>query len=248
MQSTGGNVYGELSQNDHIQRSSMVQVMVRSDWNRLAAGTNFFAAVSTGGELYLWGRNHCGQLGLNDRTDRLFQSERGVASLFSKVDCGLAHTAAIDASTGKMWTWGANDRGQLGQGDYLYRSLPVQFAGSVVWSTVACGNEFTMAIDTSNRLFSWGHNDCGQLGIGLNGGVGVVRQSPVQIAGSWTSVACGFSHALAINSAGQLFAWGFNGFGGVGDSTTTSRSTPVQIPGSWSNISCGYHFSIGKRI
>ena len=48
-------------------------------------------------------------------------------------------------------------------------------------------------------------------------------------AGSWEKVAVGAYHSLAVNSDGEVFAWGYNSNGQVGDGTQTERSTPVAV-------------------
>src|SRR5437870_3450748 len=82
---------------------------------------------------------------------------------------------------------------------------------------------------TTNTVYAWGVNSSGQLGTG-----GFEAQaSPVAItlaAGvTPTAVSAGWSHSLAIGSDGNLYAWGSNANGALGDGTTISQSVPEMI-------------------
>jgi alpha-tubulin suppressor-like RCC1 family protein len=145
------------------------------------------------------------------------------------------HTAAIRID-GALFTWGYNNRGQLGDNTTTSKSSPVQI-GTSSWTSVSAGNSHTAAIRTDGALFTWGRNTNGQLGDGTT----ISKSSPVQIGtDSWTYVAAGNFHTSAIRSDGTLFAWGFNTNGQLGDGTAISRSSPVQIgTSSWTSVSAG---------
>jgi len=59
----------------------------------------------------------------------------------------------------------------------------------------------------------------------------VARLSPLRIGlrTRWTAITAGGKHTIALKSDGTLWAWGWNGFGQLGDGTTTSKYSPVQI-------------------
>jgi len=129
---------------------------------------------------------------------------------------------------GKLWTWGNNYYGQLGDNTGTDRSSPVQtITGGTNWKQVSCGSRSTAAIKTDGTLWTWGYNLYGQLG----DNTGTDRSSPVQtITGgtSWKQVSCGRYFTAAVKTDGTLWAWGDNGYGELGDNTGTSRSSPVQ--------------------
>jgi len=144
---------------------------------------------------------------------------------------------------GKLWTWGNNDYGQLGDNTGTNRSSPVQtITGGTNWKQVSCGTRSTAAIKTDGTLWTWGSNSYGQLG----DNTGTNRSSPVQtITGgtSWKQVSCGKYFTAAVKTDGTLWSWGNNGYGELGDGTgETYRSSPVQtIAGGsiWKQVSCG---------
>jgi alpha-tubulin suppressor-like RCC1 family protein len=80
-------------------------------------------------------------------------------------DRGGGHTCAIAGPDAEVWCWGANDRGQLGDGTTEDRPLPRRVIGLRGAQRVACGGAHTCAIDGDGRLRCWGDNARGQLGL-----------------------------------------------------------------------------------
>ena len=84
---------------------------------------------------------------------------------------------------GTLWIWGANNYGELGVNDVVYRSSPTQVPGTN-WHTVSFGYNNTFASKTDGTLWVWGSNVNGQLG--LNQAVSISYSSPVQVPGNWS--------------------------------------------------------------
>ena len=142
---------------------------------------------------------------------------------WTQVSATLSHTVAI-RNDGTLWAWGANNGGQLGQGDTINRSTPVQI-GSSSWIAVGVGNDASFAIRTGSGLFGWGDNTNGILGQGNTTSL----SSPLQIGtSSWTSISA-TQHAVGITTANTMFAWGLNSAGQLGDNTTVNKSSPIQV-------------------
>jgi alpha-tubulin suppressor-like RCC1 family protein len=78
---------------------------------------------------------------------------------------GSGHTVAIKAD-GSLWTWGRNDRGQLGNGTTIDRDVPGQIGLGASWATVSTFADHTVAVRADGTLWAWGPNDAGQLGDG----------------------------------------------------------------------------------
>ena len=134
-----------------------------------------------------------------------------------------------------LWLWGHNNYGQLGDASITHKSSPIQtVSGGTNWKSVSGGGYHTAAIKTDGTLWLWGYNNSGQLGNNTN----TNKSSPVQtVSGgtNWKSVASGYYHTAAIKTDGTLWTWGSNGYGQLGDNTTTSRSSPVQTVSSGTN-------------
>jgi len=162
---------------------------------------------------------------------------------FTQISTLISHTVAI-RNDGTLWSWGANDSGQLGQGDIVPRSAPLQ-VGSSSWTNVFAGPNATYAVRTDGGLFTAGDNTYGILGQGDT----VSRSSLVQLGtSSWTSISSSLTgHTLGITNTGALYGWGYNQYNelGLNESNPLMRSSPVQVgTSSWTKVSAGNNFSL----
>ena len=147
----------------------------------------------------------------------------------------------------KLWTWGSNGFGQLGDNTTTNRSSPITTAGGGSdWSQVSGGGGYTAAIKTDGTLWTWGYNNIGQLGDNTV----TSRRSPITTAGGgtdWSQVSGGGYYTGAIKTDGTLWTWGRNDYGQLGDNMSTNRSSPGTTAGGgtdWSQVSCGqYHIA-----
>jgi alpha-tubulin suppressor-like RCC1 family protein len=240
----GRNNAGQLGLNDTVNRSSPVQVGVLTTWSEIASGYGHNASVKTDGTLWTWGQNSTnGRLGDNTVINKSSPIQIGALTNWYQVACSRDNTASVKTD-GTLWTWGSGTKGQLGDNttflSYAGRSSPVQVGALSDWSQVSCGRYFTAAVTTSGELYAWGNNLRGQIG---NNSSGALQNfsSPVQVGAltTWDQVACGYAHTLAIKNDGTLWAWGYNGYGQVGDNTTVNKSSPVQVGAltNWSKVS-----------
>ncbi len=150
------------------------------------------------------------------------------------VAAGYVHTCALLAG-GAVKCWGADDRGQLGNGATSDSSLPVDVALPAPASAVVAGYAHSCAL-VAGGVWCWGDNTTGEIGDGTTAN----RSSPVQVVGisGATALAAGgdspptpYGHTCAVVSGGAVLCWGFNGWGQLGDGTTTQRASPVQVLG-----------------
>jgi alpha-tubulin suppressor-like RCC1 family protein len=102
-----------------------------------------------------------------------------------KVTAGVSHTLGI-MSNGTLWAWGANGSGQLGIGNVITRSSPVQVGTATDWKDVTGSEGNTFALKTTGTLWGWGINSSGELGFGDT----TNKSSPVQIgsATNWKKI------------------------------------------------------------
>ena len=146
---------------------------------QIASGDDFTAIIDSSNDLYTYGANGSGQLGIGDTTDvggamqrvepqGVWQSVSVSKSAVSGATAsGLGHVLAI-RTDGTLWAWGANDRGQLGIGSYVDQSSPVQVIGMGSVVEVAAGSHFSMARTSTGVVYVWGDNTSGQLARGIN--------------------------------------------------------------------------------
>ena len=159
---------------------------------------------------------------------------------------GGLHTAGVK-SDGTLWTWGLNDEGQLGLGDYASRAVPTQVGTATNWRSVSCGRYHTLATKTDGTLWAWGFNTDYQVG---NGGIADVL-TPLQIgtATDWNKVAAGGYHSLAIKNNGTLWSWGWNEDGQLGRTPSPATTTPTQVGTAtdWLDIAGGRYHTIVRK-
>jgi alpha-tubulin suppressor-like RCC1 family protein len=154
---------------------------------------------------------------------------------------------APSAYVGKLFAWGYNTIGAIGDGTIINRSSPVQIGAGTNWSNIAGGYSLTISTKTDGTLWTWGQNNSGRLGQNNL----VYRSSPVQVGTgtTWSKVAGGYEHNMATKTDGTLWTWGQNNFGQLGDSTGIDRSSPVQVGAltTWLNIAAGFYHSIATK-
>ncbi len=151
----------------------------------------------------------------------------------AKIAAGGFHSLAIDEE-GNLWAWGANDKGQLGDGTTSRRLTPVPIMEGTKFKEIVATNH-SLAIDEEGNLWAWGYNSDGQLGNGGSGNITVSKApcqtEPVQIKSGtkFKKIAASNWHSLAIDEDGNLWVWGMNHIGQLGAGGTTDKTTPVQV-------------------
>ena len=230
--SWGANPRGQLGSGTTVARSSPVQIGSLTDWLQPSAGYRSSICSKTDGTLWAWGSNSSfGGLGLNDLIYRSSPVQIGSLTDWSSrfSNTGLDFCIAVKTD-GKLWAWGRNHYGQLGNGLHGsggYRSSPVQIGSSSNWYIPSNGRSHTACTTTDGKLFVWGDNGQGQLGLGDT----VKRSSPVQVGAltNWKQPMGGYAQTICIKTDGTLWAWGNNDTGELGQGDLVARSSPTQI-------------------
>ena len=210
------------------------QISVPGQWSTVSAGANFVVAIKkTDGTLWSWGDNTYGQVG-NGTTGGYSATPTKVVgtATWRAVSAGSTFVVAVQ-SNGTLWTWGNNITGQLGNGSNTSTNTQGPIAtgstfSGITFTAVAAGNDFALALASTNALYSWGDNANGRLGIGISVGS---ANTPTLVSSSemWSAVTAGSNFAVATASDGSLWAWGNNDSGQLGNGSTTSQVSPEQI-------------------
>jgi|GEM_PF-972336 len=208
---------------------------------QVSAGDGHSLALTDAGNLYAWGGNGFGQLGDGTTTNRVIpiavdRGEMPIGETIIQIYAGYRHSLAL-TDAGNLYAWGPNWNGQLGDGTTTQRNTPVAVdrgvipAGEIIVQ-ISAGDSHSLALTDAGNLYAWGSNGQGQLGDNTT----TERHTPVAVDRGEMSlgetiiqVVAGGSHSLALTDAGNLYAWGSNGQGRLGDGTTTSRYTPVAV-------------------
>ena len=182
------------------------------------------------GALLAWGANAAGQLGqghLNDLATPAQVSFPSATPAIQAAAAGASHNLAIDTE-GRIWAWGSNQHGQLGQAQPAYspRPLPVSVPEPV--TAVAAGLYFSVALGQSGQVYTWGWNAKGQLGRSPD----YQDAEPTAVPGlhDIAHIAAGQAHVLAARGT-ALYAWGDNQSNQLGPNGQPNRDP--EHPG-WS--------------
>ena len=250
----GNNQYGQLGNGTTTNQTRPIKVdkpqgtPAGFTWKQASLSCNHSGAIGSDGNLYTWGWNFSGQLGDGTTTDRhtptLVNKPQGAPAGFTwkQVSIGWQHSAAI-GSDGNLYTWGQNYRTQLGDGTSTDRYTPTLVSkpqGAPVgftWKQVSLGDWHSEALGSDGNFYIWGWNINGQLGDGTNTDrsrpIPVSKPQGAPVGFTWKYAIPGCNHSAAIGSDGNLYTWGVNSNGQLGNGTTTNQNTPtlVNFPG-----------------
>ena len=220
----GYNGYGELGNGTTV--SSSTPSLVWTGAKQLAAGSYTTYAVGSDGLLYGWGSNGSGQIGDGSTTNHLSPSYTGEGPA-KIVTAGALH-ACSQRIDGTVRCWGYNGYGELGNGTTASSTTPVLVPGLTVQQLSATGYD-TCAINLAGQTLCWGINSNGEVGDGS----GTNRLSPTSVALGGVTLttlsSAGASEAMCgIASTLDLYCWGFNSAGLLGEGTTNDQFLPIR--------------------
>ena len=250
----GQNGDGQLGNGTNTQSLIPVQVAGLTEVIAIAGSAFHGLALKNDGTIRAWGRGSDGQLG-----DGLIAASNvpvQVAGINNAVEIvsGTNYSFALTA-TDSIYAWGRNIYGQLGDGSSgNYRYSPVATTGLCATSSVkfalyniSAGWSHSLSIcSNDSSLNSWGANLFGQLGNGITSTNPDATPGAVTGLTGVVSIAAGYQHNLALVQDSNVWAWGDNVDGQLGNGNNTASSVPVHIPGlteviSVSGGTAGYH-------
>ncbi len=230
----GNNFYGELGNGTNTPSKSPVAVSGLSDAESISANGEYTTcAIRTGGQALCWGKNTGGQIGDGSKTDRNVPTPVTGLTDAESISVGVLHACAIRTG-GQAVCWGQNDHGQLGDNSTTERLAPVNVSGLTDARNIDVGWTHTCAAREGGAALCWGYPVNGVLGIG-NAIADVKTPTAVKgVGGTGTlggivQMAVGSTHSCALGEGGQVYCWGDNYFGRLGDDTTLNKDVPVEV-------------------
>jgi alpha-tubulin suppressor-like RCC1 family protein len=237
-----------------VSGSAALSVTLR--FTAVSAGRDFSCGVTPTGTAYCWGRNAGGSLGsgasANTTVPVAVQLPSGV--LFDSISAGSDHACGLSRSH-RVWCWGTNDFGQLGNGSVLPSATPVQAStlSGLDFAAVSAAASYTCAVSATHVAYCWGLNDSGQLGTAINLGTNNANSTPLEVVGGpFTFASATQGHACALATNGLIWCWGSNttgqlGRGGGTDPGTSSAATILGFD-QFSTLGAGVGSSCAVRL
>jgi alpha-tubulin suppressor-like RCC1 family protein len=203
-----------------------------------ANGLHHCIALNSSGKVYCWVRNKWGYLGIGSEDKRYpkpILNQYLNNEFVIDISCGFQHSLVL-TNCGEVYAWGDNYFGQIGNGcNNYYQSIPIKVKGfnneRVVM--ISCGYLHSMALTECGHVYSWGDNECGQLGIGNTENsnepkfVAVIDENKCNVF--IEKINCGSGHSLLLSSDGNIYAFGHNKSGELGNQKEENELRPQRI-------------------
>uniref|UniRef100_G3TPD0 X-linked retinitis pigmentosa GTPase regulator n=1 Tax=Loxodonta africana TaxID=9785 RepID=G3TPD0_LOXAF len=231
---TGGNNEGQLGLGDTEERNSFHLISFftsRHKIKQLSAGANISAALTEDGELFMWGDNSEGQIGLNSISNVYVPRQVTVGKPISWISCGYYHSAFVTME-GKLYTFGEPECGKLGlPSEQLINHRKPQLVSGISEKViqVACGGGHTVVL-TEKAVYTFGQGRFGQLGLGS-----FIFQAPEPAILEHVKdqkirhISCGENHTALITDVGHMYTFGDGRHGklGLGLENFTNQFVPT---------------------
>uniref|UniRef100_A0A0A9VNP3 HECT-type E3 ubiquitin transferase n=2 Tax=Lygus hesperus TaxID=30085 RepID=A0A0A9VNP3_LYGHE len=241
--SAEGDVYswgeGEDGQLGHgnksmCDRPCIIEALRGKNVVDIACGGAHSAAITANGELYTWGKGRYGRLGHGDSENqlkpKLIEALLGYHVFDVACGSGDAQTLCITEDD-SVWSWGDGDYGKLGRGgsDGCKIPLKIESLAGLGVMKVECGSQFSVALTRSGSVYTWGKGDYHRLGHGSDDHVRRPRKVASLQGKKIISIATGSLHCVACSDQGEVFTWGDNDEGQLGDGTTNAIQKPRLV-------------------
>ena len=258
----GANSHGQLGDGTTTNRMVPTPVSGGTVFVAISVGWTHTCALRADSTAYCWGENSLGQLG-NGGVGAMQTVPTAVSGgrKYNTLSTGYDNTCALTVA-GSAYCWGANDVGQVGNGtggvETDFVNAPALVSGQQNFTAIGAGWGHTCGLTTSNGnpvVYCWGWNSYGQVGAATSStcsGTLPCSKVPLKVTTikKVAALAVGETHTCAIDNAGIMECWGYNGSGQLGDGTRTNRPASVVIPTpvALKSIHAGGSFSCGVGV
>jgi uncharacterized repeat protein (TIGR02543 family) len=247
----GYNDYGQIGNNTNYYALNPIEITnnfsLDSDDKIIEislAGSNS-SALTLKGRLFMWGYNYYGQIGDNTNITKFFPTEITHSFILDsddkiiQVSLGTFWYSSALTLKGRLFMWGYNEYGQLGDFNWMDRLTPSEITHRFNLDSgdriiqVSLGGLHSSALTLSGKIFVWGYNDYGQIGnystITFVTPIDITSRFNLETGDRIIQVSLGIFHSSALTLSGRLFMWGYNNNGQLGDNTDINRLVPLEI-------------------
>lgn len=244
------------------------------EFQTITAGWSHTCALSRAGDVYCWGSNSLGELGIGRsglETSQAMPVRVASALRFTAVSAGERHTCALDEN-GAAFCWGQNSWAQLGpvtQETCVWEdgvttvpcsTIPVPSAEGVAFTDVTAEGKHTCGLATDGGTYCWGYNGSAQLGADpatlhceIFEGTSSCSRTPVRVSGdgAFNFLEAGGVHNCGLLATGEAFCWGAHLIGQLGDCSLRDWSAmprPVCGGHRFAQLSAGGHHTCAVAL
>ena len=225
----GTNGGGELADGTASVSNRPVAVQGTGDTVAVSAGRFHALSLSGNGSVWAWGNNINGALGNGSRRDSSLPQLIPALPAMSAIAGGYGFSLALEQS-GSVWSWGYNGEGQLGKGLAGLSQLTPEKLTTISGVSQLSAYLHVLAVRQDGSVWAWGANSYGQLGDGSTTNQSIPTRV-TSLTNEVNAVAAGGFHSLALDRSGNVWAWGYNWDGQLGDGTTADQHIPVRVIG-----------------
>lgn len=244
----GWNTNGQLGDGTYTTALSPVLTQNGMKFSTIATGIEHTCGTTLNGMGYCWGKGANGQLGGGSMTSSLTAVPVVDTAGFMMITAGDAHTCGIGAADSLAYCWGHGGEGRLGTGGSFPSSVPVRVAGAHQYTWVSAGNLHACGAATDGALWCWGYNSNGQIGNGA-GATNDFSPEPDSVLTSlrFVQTTTGFYHTCGLAANGEIFCWGSNQSGQLGDGTLDDHKVPIHVAEGlqFKEVTAGFYHSCG---
>lgn len=216
---------------------------------QVACGWQHTLCVSKLGQVFAWGFNSDGQLGLGDVFDRAQPCHVPFQEQITRVSAGHLHSAAL-SSSGLLYTWGANPDGRLFRAPiklkhnvYQRDTEPQLVLDLPDVQKVELSSSHSIAMNVYGEVFTAGSPENGQLGIGLtyDTAVPLAKLDVFCDQNRAVDVGCGDHYCAVLTCSGTVFSFGKGSFGRLGLGSEDNALVPQKVPSNqkFVKLACG---------
>ncbi|XP_070553640.1 E3 ubiquitin-protein ligase HERC2-like isoform X2 [Ptychodera flava] len=227
---------GKLGHGNRTQcdRPRVIESLRGKEVTDIAAGGAHSACITCSGDLYTWGKGRYGRLGHGDSEDqprpKLVEALKDYRVIDVACGSGDAQTLCL-TDDDCVWSWGDGDYGKLGRGGSDGCKTPQRIESLVGLGVckVECGSQFSVALTKSGAVYTWGKGDYHRLGHGTDDHVRRPRKVAALQGKKCIHIATGSLHCVAVTDLGEVYTWGDNDEGQLGDGTTNAIQRPRLV-------------------